>query len=570
MGAAPTASKNEYRFFRGLMPETRTGRAAFALILLVALALRLIGITWGLPKEHYRHSMYMTENETLEFINKIDMLSGDFDPDTPRPLAYNLYIGQAVLLAADALGLCEYTQDETEYQQDPEILRCIYLVLRCWIVLVSLLGLVFVFGTGRLAYGETAGLIAMALVAVTPIHVTESHFYTHQLRVSTYIAMSLYLCLLAIRSRRPAHEKACALASGLTGAVLINGLGCGIALLLIAIYNRPRHQGVVRHLFSGKMFALYDLFLFAFAAGIGGQWAQAQEFVAQWSHLQLEVYYRDVGSGIGTDLTNTLPYTIGIPAYLISIAAVIWAAIKHRRREIVNLSYFLVFFLAMLAFSVTRARYVLHFLPPLAVISAGFLTDLPGLFVKASAKKRAPVNPAYAPWVFLGLIISYNLFYTAVYLDLMERPLTSTQASEWMQEHLPQNARIGLLTDFHEGLPGILREGYFGPGRNYYPNQVRIVTDRGVRLPKDLDAVVTFDLELRGVYDKYLKHPEENPERAALAEKLLRGNGAYRQVAVFAEKPFLFRNMVTASERPLDLSFNLIPIRVFVPVADDQ
>jgi hypothetical protein len=80
-------------------------------------------------------------------------------------------------------------------------------------------------------------------------------------------------------------------------------------------------------------------------------------------------------------------------------------------------------------------------------------------------------------------------------------------------------------------------------------------------LPNDLDYVITYDLEIFGIYDKYLRYPDRFPKKAALAKALQKA--PYREVAVFAATPRLGRRILLSQRRPLDLSFNLVPIRIY-------
>ncbi len=542
------------QFFGGLLPEKPLHLALFLVILAAALGLRLVGIDWGLSEDHFELSLYETETETFEFIQRIDLLKGKLDPETPRPFAWNMYIGHAVLLAADGIGLCTFDRDIKYYQAHPSELRRCFLLLRGWNILLALVGIILIFGIGKLAGGDKAGLLAMAFAATAPIHLTESHFYTHQLRICTYIALTLYLALLALKSKSARLETATAIASGLTGAVLINGIFTAITLPLLLLYNRPAHKSIPAALFSKRTVWLGAVFLCSFAFGIGGQWVRVPEFIAQSAHLNQEVFYRYPGEvGLLQILIFTLPYALGLPLFLAGLLGAGWAVKKRDPVRIMILAVFAVFFIAILAFSVSRARYGLHILPMVAVLAALFLAD-----IRAGLSSRiGKISITFVVVCIIGL----NLIYGSALLGLLNQPHNTATASAWMEENIEPKVKIGLISRFRRGLPSILEEGYFGPGSNYYPNIVSIEDQYDYELPDNLDYIVTYDLEVFGIYNKYIRFPDRFAKKAALAQALQKS--PYREVAIFATTPRLARRILLSKRRPLDLSFNLVPIRIY-------
>ena len=543
-------------FFKGLIPGTRTAWILFLLLIALALTLRIIGIGWGLPEDRFALSLYETETETFEHILALDILSGDFDPDGQRPLVFNSLVGHTLLLIGDALGICRFSLNLSDYQADPENLRRCFLLLRMWSVLIGLVAIVLVFGIGKTIGGDAVGLTAMAFLAVAPIHITESHFYTHQIRVCTYVALTVYLVLLSQKTRLPSLETAAAIAAGATGAVLINGLFCAIAIPIILVSSRNRKQKLLSVFVSKKAFWLAGLFGGTFLLLIAGQWRWAHQFLSQFSHLPYaEVFYRhpsDVGPV--QVLSHTIPFSLGLALYVLVAAGIIWALVKRRQSDKTLLVFFVLFFAALLVFSVSRARYVLHFLPPAMALAALAVWEIPA---KINTRTDKLISRAV---IFFA--VGITLFYSITTLSLLSTRANTLDASDWLERNVPLQSKIGLVSEYRRGLPPILNEGYFGPGKKHYKNTTSIEKDYHYELPENLDFIITYDLELFGIYKKYLQSGEIAPKKSKLARDLL-DQKLYKEVAVFEAKPMICARWLLNNRSPLDMSFNLIPIRVF-------
>lgn len=549
--------KSAFGFFAFcLIPDKNSYRYLFVLILFGALALRLVGITWGLPNDRFELSLYETETETFEYILHLAPLSGDFDPDTHRPLFFNLIIGRALLGLGDVMGLCRLGPDMEFYKDHPGQLRRCFLLLRFWNLVLAMAGLVFIFGIGKVVAGNKVGLLAMTLAAVTPVHITESHFYTHQLRLCTYLALVVFLTLLAVKTRFWKFKAATAIVAGLTGAVLINGVFSFVAIPVILLSEKPRHLNFAKALFSKNALWLYLLFSLALFFAIGPQWRYAAMLLGQFEHVtNAEVFYRYPSEiGIGQILFFTFPFALGSAIYLVGILGVVWGLFKRRSQDIILLLFLGIYLLPILIFSVSRARYGLHILPFLALLGAIAIIEIGE---KLPKKISRPATMA-----FIFATVGYSLLFSSALLGLLSKTTNVAQASVWMEQNVPSESRIGVISEFRRGLPSILDEGYFGSGKAHYPNIVSLEKEHALELPDDLDFVVTYDLELMGIYKKYLADQAAFPQKGALARKLLYGKG-YKQKAIFQREPWIFKEYFAHPRRPLDLSFSLIAIRVF-------
>src|SRR5687768_1559848 len=88
------------------MNKGRTRTVAFLLaIFFVALAVRVIGLTWGLPTREHWYSYHPDEAQMLAAILSLDFFRGDFNPDFFNYPSLFIYLSAFAHLLASGFGL---------------------------------------------------------------------------------------------------------------------------------------------------------------------------------------------------------------------------------------------------------------------------------------------------------------------------------------------------------------------------------------------------------------------------------------------------------------------------------
>jgi 4-amino-4-deoxy-L-arabinose transferase-like glycosyltransferase len=180
---------------------TRRGTAlALAALLLLALALRLTGLSWGLRHTPEVDERYFVESTAL-------MLErGDLDH------RFHEYPGLFFYMLAPALAPLEPPRTGPEA----------YLTARTVVALLGVLNVALAFLLGRRLAGDAAGLMAAALLAMSPLEIQTAH----QVRPDVALGVLATLALLAFTgvgtSRR--QDLVCGLAVGAAMAVKFSGV----------------------------------------------------------------------------------------------------------------------------------------------------------------------------------------------------------------------------------------------------------------------------------------------------------------------------------------------------------
>ena len=168
---------------RGRRGYTRT--IPWLVVGFAALGLRLYGLRYGLPAV-YNPDEVAIMSRTLAFAK------GDLNPHNflyPTAYFYALFAweGLTALLAVATRSVASFGEFQREFFLDP---TRVFVAGR---VLTALIGTATAIATGVLGarlWGRTAGLAAAAFVAVSPLHVLNSHYVKHDVPVSLLVVLA--------------------------------------------------------------------------------------------------------------------------------------------------------------------------------------------------------------------------------------------------------------------------------------------------------------------------------------------------------------------------------------------
>ena len=143
---------------------------------------------------------------------------------------------------------------------------------------------------------------------------------------------------------------------------------------------------------------------------------------------------------------------MGQPLGIFSLAAVVYAVFRHRKKDILLISFPLAYYLIMGSFLRHFDRYILPVVPFLVIAAAVFLVEIAS---KLSRSKRRQ------NFVVVGIALAIILFpgmRVVRYVHLMTQQGTGLQAKEWIENNIPRGKKIFYET-YSAPLSGYITRG---------------------------------------------------------------------------------------------------------------
>ena len=420
-------------------PITAAGSLPLVCVLVLALALRLWGITWGLPSATHYFSYHPDESVVLETSSlTMNVFAGRLLPHFYNYGSLQLYLVCFANTLAALFGAVDIVPKNFAewYPQWAKM----YLIGRLLTVGMGVGTVWATYALGATLWGRRAGLVAAIILAVTPLHAQQSHFLTVDVPATFWVVLSL-LWSARLMTDDPKPLKAALLAglfAGLAAATKYN-MALAVLPLLAACYT-------LRFTFPlGRVAACCGVgllaFLLAFFAACPGALLETSTFLKDVRFEAVHVQnaddptFRNTGSGFVYHITHNLDAGLGLPLLVLALASIGYALYKHQRGDGLLAAFALPYYVLISLAAVRYARYTIPLLPILALWTGRMLAD--GLRLPRLVLRRVAVTVAAA-----------GFFATAVNALLLVSAMTGEdtrdQALSWLNTDEPVPlSRIG-------------------------------------------------------------------------------------------------------------------------------
>ena len=352
--------------------ESRRRAVVFVLaaIGLLALGLRVFGITYGLPGVY-------NPDETPILNRALAFAKGDPNPHIfvyPTLYFYVLFAWEGLFYVfGRAAGLFDSVADfQTQFFIDPSRH---FLAGRVMTVVAGTLTVAAVYWFGRRLYDRATGLSAAAFMAVSPIAVRDAHYV--KLDIPTTLALVVAHAALArivVDPAAAARRRTWIVAGFLSGlAVSTQYYVAFVAFSMIGVAIADLKR-------SARWQETGRLFLWSTGAAIAGFFAgtpfilvDLQKAISDIAHVREVDIDRAVVGGpfaaTGAYLEILLKDAMGWPVAIAAAVGTVLALVSDWRRGLL-LTIFPLTFLAFIANTVPMSRYVNAMLPYVAVAAA--------------------------------------------------------------------------------------------------------------------------------------------------------------------------------------------------------
>jgi hypothetical protein len=428
--------------------STWASRSVLLCILIAGAVLRFWGLDFGLPHTYARPD----EEKIVQAA--LGILQGDLNPHLflyPSLYIYLVAAGYWMLyivqhLAGTAPDLARFV---ALHSADPSTL---HLVGRGLTALTGVATIAVLAALGRELFSTRVGLVAAALLAVTFLHVRDSHFGVTDVPVTFMVMCALYTaarCFTRGVTRR---------------RLLVTGLLCGLAAstkynavlvvipALIAIADDAIRR---KRLISGGTVLACGVLGVASIAGflaaspyivldypgfLAGFGEQSRIFAGVQNGSIIGPARSVIGErGWRHYASFTLPLGLGLPLYLASLAGACWMVATRWRPALCVLAFPAAYYVLMGNGTLVYARYVVPLIP-FACLAAGFLivriADSVGTWL---AFRRSAVACA----VGLSALLGGPTLATSLALDrVIARPDTRVLGAHWVESRFPEGGSV--------------------------------------------------------------------------------------------------------------------------------
>jgi len=406
-----------------------------ALIFVVALALRLSGIGYGLPYQyHPDESSYVKE--------ALDYGKGQLNPKKFWHPTFFQYVMTLWYMVSFVVGFfARRWRSLVEFQASYIVYtHWFWLLARVFAALLGSLTVYLTYVVGRRRFDVTMGLFAAGILAVSFLHVEHSQYATTDVALTLIVPAVLFMALGIIDRPSPFYYVFGGLFSGLAAATKYPG-GMLITAVFAAHFLRPAASTPVRIRRYGLIVSLVWLAV-GFWVGCPYALLDAGRFLTDLKFMlaaSRNPWLLGSGeAGWKVYLAGTLWSGEGAVFTVVLLLAVLTAAFRSRK-DVVLIAFPVVYFLYMGCRPFAFNRFLVPVYPAIALAMARFL-----LWVISPLKKRAlkgAVGAALACVVVAPLLVEQVRLMRFRHL---EDP--RTRALEWFQAHVPSGSRV--LSDY--------------------------------------------------------------------------------------------------------------------------
>jgi 4-amino-4-deoxy-L-arabinose transferase-like glycosyltransferase len=342
-----------------------------AAIIALAAAVRFWGLGFGLPHSQTRPDETQIIDVTLYF------LRGDFKPPFyDYPWLY-MWVLTALYMAYYVWGLMTgaFASVGDLVASWPVNWEPFFLINRGLSASAGVATVYIVYRLARKLWDEPTGLVAALFLALTFIHVRDSHFGTTDIFMTLFIVGSVSVLVTAHLTRRPALFAVAGLLGGLATATKYNGaflIAPLVASQLLHVFESPgqrlRAALDLRVVWFGLPFAA------ALAVGVPFVVADDDRFWAAMRDLSHSMRH---GQGAVTPdngwlhhLGFSLRYGMSVPLLAAGLAGAAIVSVRQPRIAVLLLSFPITYFVVAGSFRNLFFRYMIPVVPFLVVTAA--------------------------------------------------------------------------------------------------------------------------------------------------------------------------------------------------------
>lgn len=422
-------------------------------VLLLALALRVWGLAWGLPSATHYFSYHPDETVVLQKAMGMNAFAGQLLPHFYNYGSLQLYLvnfanALVYLFGGVNIVIKDLATDHAQWARMYEIGRGLTVAMGVGTVWAT-------FALGARLWGRRAGLLAALLLALMPLHAQHSHWLTVDVPATFWGVLSLlWTARYATDDPRPLRAALWAgVFAGLAAATKYNLALTLLPLVVATTFLRRQPLCLALGLLASGL-----AFLIACPGTVlePGLFRAALSFEATHVNNSDDPTFKNTGSGFVYHVVRNLDAGLGLPLLLLTLAAVGYAGYRRTRGDGLLAAFALPYYVLIGLAAVRYARYTIPLLPILALWGGRLLADVSWWTAPAWRRTGTAVGAG---------IIVFTLCDALWLVGAMAAPDPRDRALAWMNAHAPPPRRVGFAARPWFGAPPL--DPYFalpGPG----------------------------------------------------------------------------------------------------------
>ncbi len=410
-------------------------RGILFLFIASGILMRFTGLGWGIPRSlppeatTYRNSYHFDEDNYLWGLTRIDPAHFNFDVRDYHWGTLQFYLVAGGLQAARWCGYLTHPWKQAFLSWDPEDFPAVFIAGRAVSAVAGVLTLLVIYLVGRRIGTTETGLAAAAFLAISPLHVMNSHFLTADVTMVLFLLSAFHFFLATLDG-------------GKTGAHLLSGLMLGLAMSTkynaacliplwvardLAQHESPWGAKLTGYLALAAGFAVGEpyavihphVFLKTIYEAHVVESEAVKLYLLPWPRLLLEQ---------GRALAD---YGLQWPLAAAAAAGLVFCSARPSRLKAALLGGSLLTAASLIPARWPMIRYTLPLLVLLLVAAA----------VAASGRL---VREAWRPWIYCALG-SLPLFVSWAQVRIMLRDHPANMAAAWVEARVPAGSGIGQI-----------------------------------------------------------------------------------------------------------------------------
>ncbi len=414
---------------------------------LVGLGLRFWHIGFGLPN-------LFRPDEDMVVLPALGMIGGNLDPhDYTYPTLYK-YILVLIFRVLMALGIgVPEAQTAWHYAAYGFFVDASFFVLTARVV-TALLGVVTIVAVYRIGcdgYNRFVGTAAAWVLAVSVLHVRDSHFGVTDVSSVAFLTLGLLFCLrIVLHGNLRDYVWAGVLVGMATSTKYGSVLGL-VPLGVAHLVRKPNDMSYFLWLKDRRMWLAVGMCMLVFVVTSPYVVLNVDGFVRDFGFQMRHVYQYGHGDDLGRGWiyhpTVTLRYGLGVIAVLLACVGLVIVCLRRRRADWVLLGLFVAFYAITGQGRTVFFRYVLPLLPLCALFVGIALHAL---------REWSVVPRKFAGVVGLGLLgmALVEPLWASIKVDrLLGQEDTRVQARAWVEQNIPDGLLIANVGGLYGDVP---------------------------------------------------------------------------------------------------------------------